>query len=219
MPKPTSKTVLFPASRRIDWRRSNPCGLAGRVIPGFLRATLRRAGDPQGCTAAGPSGGRTTIRRASLHRVGLPAVAGNCASIPVEAGTFSLTDASGPALILATAPYDFSCLPNANIHIAATVQSKRDVTGGNLFPDYGIFIVTVVPPAADLWVVEFPDVQMTTMLQLDSLFHTYTASATVANPGAGKTIVFAALPDSTGTTALTNTNYTYQNFTFVLTGV
>jgi hypothetical protein len=72
---------LFPASRRIDWRRANPCQVAGRVIPGFSRATLRRAGDPQGCTAAGASGGKPTLRRSNLHRVGLPAVvAGNCSS-------------------------------------------------------------------------------------------------------------------------------------------
>lgn len=156
----------------------------------------------------------------SLLSATTPPACSSCPStIPTEAGLFTLSDASGPALILATAPYDFSCIPQGHVHLAATADYKY-LAGGNIFPKFGIFIVTVVPPAADLFTLIPPDVQITTAIPPhDGLFHTFTGSNTIVNPGAARTVIFAVGPDSSGTHNLTPTDYAYQNFTFTVTGV
>lgn len=144
---------------------------------------------------------------------------GGCAPIPVEAGNFTLSDASAPAVILAAPAYDFTCISKGHIRIDATIDNKFVAGASNhIRPIYGIFIVPVVPPAATLFSLLPPDVQLATLVQNDHIFHTYTASATIVTPAIPGFIVFAMIPTSTGT-EINPGDFDYQNFTFTATGV
>jgi hypothetical protein len=133
-------------------------------------------------------------------------------SLGISAAPFVLADASGSALILGSVACDFTCIKNASLALVATVDSAW-VSGGNIFPKYGVFIRATMPLAASLFLSILPDVQITTVLENpDTSFHTFTGANTIVNPTAPMIIVFAVGPDSSGTAGLTPTNYQYKNF-------
>jgi|SRR5579872_1245911 len=176
--------------------------LPGTTITGPTSLTI---GGPQNCTCSGAG-----CSPVGLHTDG-------------SSGAFTLTGASTSAIILGTAPYDFTCTGLAHVSLNGTVDSKSvagAINDGQLYPTYGIFIVTVVPPAANLFTIIPPDVQITTVIPTDALFHTFTDGPVVeVNPGAGKTIVFAVKPNEFGTAAAIPTTYNYKNFILSVVGV
>lgn len=135
-------------------------------------------------------------------------------------GTFTLTGASVSPIILGTAPYDFTCTGDAHVILDGTVDSQSAGGAGTfVFPTYGIFIVTVVPPAASLFSLILPDVLIATNSPHDGLFHTFSDTNTEVNPAAARTIVFAVEPNSTGTDITAPATYNYKNFILDVTGV
>jgi len=180
--------------------------IRANVLPSTVISTPTSLtmGGPQNCTCPGGGGGCAPV---GLHTDG-------------TSGSFTLTGASVTPIILGTAPYNFSCTGDAHVQLAGTVDSQSAGGAGTfVFPDYGIFIVTVVPPAASLFSIILPDVQMVTSRPHDGLFHTFTNNNTEVNPAGPRTIVFAVAPDSTGTDITVPATYNYKNFILNATGV
>jgi hypothetical protein len=134
-------------------------------------------------------------------------------------GTFTLTGASVTPIILGTAPYDFTCTGDAHVELFGTVDSQAlSIIGGPTFPNYGIFIVSVVPPAADLFSIILPDVNMFASPP-DLAFHTFTDTNTIVNPAGPRFVVFAVTGVSIGSHEAVPGTYNYKNFILDVTGV
>lgn len=182
----------------------SPVQVEGTIVR-FLRANISGTVDSvvsvsvsgqKNCACAGGAG----CQPVGLHNDGTQ-------------GTFTLAGASTDPLILGQLSYDFSCSKNSTINLAGTVDSQKSITdAGNVFPTYGIFIVTVVPPASELFSLITPDVLISTTEPVDHLFHTFTGTNTIVNPGAPRIVVFAVEPDSTGTDIVVPATYNYKNF-------
>ncbi|HEV3059703.1 MAG TPA: hypothetical protein VGY48_15740 [Vicinamibacterales bacterium] len=199
---------------------------SGRFVGGFdgTRGVIRPVGgsliQPGSLMAGGVDGWDQPILQAGGG-------GGGCSPVGLHtdgtSGTFTLTTASGSATILGTAPYAFTCTGLAHVSLSGTIDSQSSggaVGNDQLYPTYGIFIVTVVPPANQLFSIILPDVQITTPIPTDALFHTFTGGPVVeVNPGAARTIVFAVKPNEVGTGAVIPTTYNYKNFILDVTGV
>ena len=154
--------------------------------------------------------------------VAAPAPPG-CAPIDLHAdgthGSFTLAGASVDPIILATFSYDFTCSNDGHVRLDATVDSAYVSGGSNIFPKYGIFIVSVIPPASELFSLILPDVEMVTHVPVDTLFHTFTDTNTIVNPAGTRFVIFAVAPDSVTTQGLSPANYQYENYILDVTGV
>lgn len=136
-------------------------------------------------------------------------------------GTFTLAGASTDPIILATFSYDFTCTGDAHIRLDGTVDSKIvAITGPDpVFPTYGIFIVAVVPPAADLFSLILPDLEIDTVEPVDTGFHTFTATNTIVNPAGPRFVVFAVRPTTIKSQFTAPETYNYKNYILDVTGV
>jgi hypothetical protein len=173
--------------------------LPGTVVTGPTSLTL---GGPQNCDC---SSGCAPI---DLHADGTQ-------------GSFTLVGASTDPLILATFPYNFTCSNKANVELFGTVDSKIvAITGsGPVFPTYGIFIVTVVPPANELFSLITPDVLISTTEPADTLFHTFTGTNTIPNPAGPRFVIFAVEPDTLKSQFTVPETYNYKNFILDVLGI
>jgi hypothetical protein len=177
--------------------------IRANVLPSTVISTPTSLtmGGPQNCTC--PSGGCAPV---GLHTDGTQ-------------GTFTLADASVTPIILGVFPYDFSCTEDAHVDLFGTVDSQAlSIIGGPAFPNYGIFIVTVVPPAADLFAIILPDVEMFAPPP-DLAFHTFTDANTIATPVGPHFVVFAVAGTSIGSHEPSPGTYNYENFILDVTGV
>lgn len=135
---------------------------------------------------------------------------------------YTLAGASVPATVLGQWWFDFSTIAENNINIFIGVESRLvSLAGGTLFPLYGLFIQPDGDiPAANLFSIVVPKVQMTAKPVGSNLaFHGYNGTAAIVNPKAGRQILFAVDPDSTGTSNLNPTNYQWRSLIVDIKGV
>jgi hypothetical protein len=135
-------------------------------------------------------------------------------------------DYNNPQAILTTGPspaihgqwwFDFSRIAEANISLFFGIEIKR-VVGANFFPQFGMFLLPdgdANPP--DLFNTILPAVQLVCFPV--ATYGGFDASATIANPGIKRQIVFAHTIGTIGTSGLVDTTWDYRSILFDVKGV
>lgn len=170
----------------------------GQRRPGLLRAGFRRAG-----SAATPTP---------------PSTGGSSLSLSAEAPyaapfAFTLSDSSGPALILRQWWYDFSDFSEANLALFLGVEVRRAAAGGNIYPVFGVFLLPDGDvAAATLFHSVLPKLQISLGgPPATTNFHGFNGRATTANLGITRQILLAVRADLNGTTGNTPTDYEWRS--------
>lgn len=170
----------------------------GQRQPGWLRAGFRRAG----AVPSSPSGGGGGSYNVDAN---------GAYSAPLS---FTLADASGLGVILRQWWFDFSRLGAAasSLNIYGSAEQRR-VSGGALYPTYGVFLLPDGDiNVADLFGLLVPVLEVVADSQVTS-FHKFEDDAALSNPGIGRQVLLAVKPNLHGTMGNTPTVFEFRSFT------